>query len=34
MQQVSEVILFFMRRKIYRSSEANAQIRRVKKILY
>jgi hypothetical protein len=31
MQQVSKVILFFTRRKICRSSEASAQIRRVKK---
>jgi hypothetical protein len=30
MQQVSKVILFFTRRKICRSSEASAQIRRVK----
>jgi hypothetical protein len=29
MQQVSKVILFFTRRKICRSSEASAQIRRV-----
>jgi hypothetical protein len=31
MQQVSKVILFSTRRKIWRSSEASAQIRRVKK---
>jgi hypothetical protein len=31
MQQVCKVILFFTRRKICRSSEASAQIRRVKK---
>jgi hypothetical protein len=31
MQQMSKVILFFPRRKICRSSEASAQIRRVKK---
>jgi hypothetical protein len=31
MQQVGKVILFFTGRKICRSSEASAQIRRVKK---
>jgi hypothetical protein len=31
MQQASKVILFFTRRKIWRPSEASAQIRRVKK---